>query len=212
MAAIAIIGHGRSAEGKRWRGHIDHCDLVVRMWDWQWQAPDDYGTKYDFGLFEIAAGQMERFYKFNKRQPRRGWLASFLWRPGNAVTLPAKTEIIDQRRWTWIGTSVFGGMGTKGKLEFTRGTVAACWAIECAQPGDTVILVGFDNVQAGMALPIETSFAPEYRSEPSSFHFDGYLEGQQKYGNHDFAAEWPVMDYIAERRGVRLRFAHDEWA
>lgn len=212
MGRIAIIGHGKSAEGRGWGNQIDASDLVVRMWDWQWQTPPDYGRRYDYGLFELATGLMERFNRFNRHKPHRGWLASFLSRSGNAITIPARTEIIDQRRWTSVGSGLFGGMGTKGILQFTRGTIAACWAIEKAERGDTVILVGFDNVKAGQALPIDAGFSPTYRAEPSTFHFDGYAEGAARYGNHDFAVEWPVMNWLAECNGIRLVFADTEWA
>jgi len=210
MASIAIIGHGRSAEGQGWGRHIDACSLVVRMWDCHWQAPTDYGRKYDYGLFEIAGGITEKFNRFNQRDPRRGWIASFLWRAHTAIALPAKTEIIDQRRWTSVGVEI-GGMGTRGKLQFTRGTIAACWAIENAKPDDKVILVGFDNVMARVALPIETGFSPGYRAEPSTFHFDGYVEGAARYGNHDFGVEYPVMKRLASRNGVEVVFAQREW-
>lgn len=212
MAVTAIIGHGRSAEGRRWGARIDRCSMVVRMWDCHWQPAIDYGTRYDVGLFEIGNGLVERFQQFKRKTPDRFWLASFLWRVSKGFAMPPMTEVIDQRRWTEIGMREFGGIGTRGKLQFTRGTIAACWAIEAASRGDTIMLVGFDNVLAAKALPIEQGFSPAYRAEPSTFHFGGYAEGEVRYGNHDFSVELPVMMHLAQQRGVRIAFAQQEWA
>jgi len=212
MAVTAIIGHGRSAEGRKWGPRIDRCNMVVRMWDWHWQSADDYGSRYDVGLFEISNGLIDRFRQYNRRRPARCWIASFLWRLSREYAPPGRVEIVDQRRWTEIGVQQFGGAGTRDKLQFTRGTIAACWAIEAAAVGDTVMLIGFDNVLAAKALPIEEGFSKVYRAEPSTFHFDGYAEGETRYGNHDFTVELPVMRFLAAHRGINLVFAQQEWA
>lgn len=205
---VAIIGHGRSPESKRWGEIIDRCDVVVRMWDWTWQDPVDYGTKYDFGFFEIEESLVKTFTQHNKRWPTKGWVASLL--RFTKAELPANTEIVSQTPWTFEAMRM-GGLGETGKLEFTRGTIATCWAICRAAPGDMIILVGFDNVLAGKHLPMEQAFSKAYRTNPGSLTFAGYKPNAVKYGNHDFAIESKIMARLAERHGVTLAYARDSW-
>lgn len=204
-----IVGHGKSAEGKGWGPRIDAADRVVRMYDCHWQDEDDYGVKYDYGVFEIGGGLFKRWRKFNQRQPTTGWLASVVWHTDKGQ-YPPNTEIVDQIRWNNIGQEM-GGVGETGRLQFQRGTIAACWAIETSQPGDTVLLMAFDNVFAGAALPREEGFPQAYLDEPSTFPFRGYIDGVSKAGNHDFAIEEPVMRALADPRGVKLTFSQREW-
>ncbi len=179
------------------------------MWDWTWQAPEDYGTRYDFGFFEVHPSMMQAFYQHRKRMPAKGWVASLL-RPTDPKLIPADTELIDQVKWTTIGAS-WGGVGATGNLQFTRGTIAACWAIEKANRGDEVILVGYDNILIGKALPLNEAFAPIYQRNPGSFPCDQYKGNVTKDGNHDYRIERPVLEHIAAERGVTIRFAQKIW-
>lgn len=205
---IAVIGHGRSPEGQGWAGRIDACDTVVRMWDWSWMPPADYGTKYDYGLFEIEHAMARRFKLHNQREPSKGWIGSLL--RATRETLPPNTEVVDQVKWTVIGKSM-GGLGATGRLELTRGTIATCWAIEHAKAGDEIILVGFDNYAAGQHLPLEQAFCPAYRANPGTFPFNGYKSGVRRYGNHDLGIERVLVDKLAGQRGVRVRLAQEVW-
>ena len=209
MINIAIIGHGRTPERRAWGRKIDSCDVVIRMWDWHWQEPRDYGKKYDIGILEIAPTLIRTFQLHNKHTPTIGWVGSALHR-ADICPLPDKTEVIDQSRWTDLGKRM-GGLGATGKLEFTRGTIAACWAIEYAVQGDKIILVGFDNVKAGLALPVEEGFSPTYRAQPSTLSFRGYKENAVKYGNHDFSIEKEVLTHLAMMRNVSIAYADDAW-
>ncbi|MES0071918.1 hypothetical protein [Mesorhizobium sp. M0058] len=209
MSTIAIIGHGRSPEGKRWGPRVDGCDLVVRMWDCAWQASADYGGKYDYGLIEAHPAMMLTFQKNNRRRPARGWIASKLHRP-ERCGLPPKCELVDQAPWNQIGQKL-GGMGATGRLQFTRGTIATCWAIENAPRGSTVVLVGFDNIVAGRTLELNQAFAPVYQRNPGTFSFGAYKGGVSKAGNHDFAVELPVMQHLAAKYHVRLVTADEIW-
>lgn len=204
---VAIVGHGKSPEGRGWGPKIDAADYVVRMWNWQWQGEADYGVKYDFGLIENCPSIISQFHKYNVRQPVRGWVVSDLgpYKRG----LPPEAEIINQKPWTDIGTAM-GGVGATKHLQFTRGTVVACWAIEHAQPGDEVVLVGFDNVYCGTALAVKDGFSDAYVADPSGLSFVGYAPGR-RYGNHDFGIERPVMQHLADERGVKLTFSQDAW-
>lgn len=209
MATIAIIGHGRSPEGKLWGRLIDQCDTVIRMWDCAWQDALDYGTKYDVGLLEAHPQMMKTFQQNNRRKPARGWVASILHQP-DRCDLPKGTELVDQAPWNALGQKL-GGLGATGRLQFTRGTIATCWAIERARRGSTIVLVGFDNIAAGKTLDIEQAFSPTYRRNPGTFSFSSYKGGVSKAGNHDFAIELPVMQHLARRHRVRLVAAGDIW-
>jgi hypothetical protein len=209
MSSCAIIGHGRSPEGKAWASLIDACDTVIRMWDCQWQDPAVLGNRYDIGLYELHPTMMATFHENVRRNPRRGWVASLLKPVARSQILP-RTQIVDQQRWNEIGIAM-GGLGMTGRLQFTRGTIAACWAIEDAEPGDRVILVGFDNIRRGVTLPLDQAFCPAYRGNPGSYSFEGYRAQRTKDGNHDFAIELPVMRRLAADHGVSVVFAEDVW-
>lgn len=205
---VAIIGHGRSPEGKSWGPLIDEC-VVVRMWDHAWQDPADYGDRYDYGLFEVHPSMMPTFHENNVRQPSIGWVGSVLSRP-DRCRLPDRTELINQADWNALGKEM-GGIGATGNLQFTRGTIAACWAIERLE-AEAVVLVGFDNIEAGVTLDMEDAFSPAYRANPGTFPFDRYKGGETKHGNHDFTIELPVMRHLADKHGVDLVTAAQIWS
>jgi hypothetical protein len=204
-----VVGHGKSPQGKGWGAHIDQADVVIRMWDWHWQDQPDYGSKYDIGFLEIAPSLVRAFKEHNQHEPAIGFVGSLLW-SWHVCALPPRCETIDQSRWNEIGKKM-GGVGKTGKLQFTRGTIAACWAIEYAQPGDRVVLMGFDNVRLGKTLSPEAGFPEEYLKQPSTFTFKGYENNVRRYGHHDFGIEWPVLQALAEEHGVEIAFADDLW-
>lgn len=209
----AIIGHGRSPEGRNWGSHIDACDLVVRMWNWSWQNRFDYGTKYNYGLIEATPALIETFLKYNNRTPVDGWLASVLWASARcADKIPPRTETVNQQTWVEVGKEM-GGVGQTGRLQLTRGTIAAMWAIARGGPGDTVVLVGFDNVQLGYCQSVEEGFPEGYRKSKGVFPFAGYANsaGHSKQGNHDFGIEWHLMKHYAIKNNVDLEYAQNIW-
>lgn len=210
---IAVIGHGRSPEGKRWAKHIDACTTVVRMWDWQWQHPADYGTKYDYGLFVLTPKGLSIFMQHNKQVPARGWLAY------NGKPVPGKlpggvpVELLDNPRWHKEIKST-GGAGESGEFSLTRGGAAALWAIE-NRSGDDVVLVGFDNVCLGVNQSIEDSFNPAYwklymdRFKPEVEKV--YPLGTSKTATHDLLAEKQYILGAAIRCDVKVLLAQHVW-
>jgi len=183
---------------------------VVRMWDCQWQTEVDYGSRYDYGLIEVHKGVMDKFWAHNARQPAIGWIASTMDK--GPIPLPSPVELLSQQQWVEAGSRAgVNGRGERGKWELTRGTIAACWAIERAAAGDEVILVGFDNVRAGRCLTMHDGFPKAYRGAPTTFTFKGYKEGEVRYGYHDFSAEWPLLRLLAERREVHVAFSDEVW-
>lgn len=209
MSIVAIVGHGKSTEGQGWGGRIDSADTVVRCWDCHWQSPADYGARYDYGLFEVHPGLMATFHQYRKRTPACGYVGSLLAATDQKI-LPHPTEIVDQTRWTKEAQSL-GGVGATGRLQFQRGTIATCWAIERAKRGDEIIAVGFDNTFARRTLTVKAGYSPVYLAEPSTFSFRGYIEDAPKYGNHDFTIERPFLEMLAARHGVGLTFSQQAW-
>jgi hypothetical protein len=118
--------------------------------------------------------------------------------------------VTDQKRWSRIGRAM-GGIGATGRLEFTRGTIAALWAIERSEIGDEIVLVGFDNVRRGVSLPRDEAFCPAYQASEGSYPFDAYVDGVTKFGNHDYAIEAPLLKTWADLHRVALVFAEDVW-
>lgn len=212
---VAVIGHGRSPEGRRWGGRVDACRTVVRMWDWHWQVdgPDDWGTRYDYGVIELLPRITEVFWERNRVQPAESWLA--YWRQPPTAPVPDNTIVIGQ---TWRDEAwALGGRGAGGNvLNLTRGCAAACWAImRHAHEGEDVVLVGFDNAFAGHCLPTDDAFPERYleqydRQYPH-WRRNWYTPGLTTCGTHDIAIERPLMARLAERAGVDLRFAQEAW-
>lgn len=204
----AVVGHGTSALGKGWGKKIDACDLVVRMWNCHWQNEADYGTKYDYGLIEASPGLITAAMQHKRRDPAEGFIASKLFR-FDRIQLPPRSELADQAPWVETAKEM-GGLGATGRLQFTRGTVAACWLIDRAYPGDTIVLVAFDDIYGG--ITVKDAFPKEYLVTPGICPTGGYKPGLRKYGNHDYAIERPLMERLAKDRGARVVFSQEVWA
>lgn len=204
----AVIGHGRSPEGKGWGDKIDACDTVVRMWDWHWQEPEDYGTKYDYGVIALLRTSVTAFLNHNDGEPRKGWIG-YSRGPVDMSRLPPMV-IIDQR---YRDEAV--KIGGRKNSNLTRGCAAACWALNEAAKGDDVILVGFDNLKAGYCLETNKAFPAEYQKHYDTLHPNWrhmmYFPGSKVCGSHDMAIEHPLIEMLAKRYGVNLHFAEDIW-
>lgn len=183
------------------------------MWNWTWQDPRDYGERYDYGLLETHRRVIRQWREHNQAQPERGWLASKLFcNLADLKALPPGCVIIDQRQWIEHEGKACHGCGETGVWELTRGGVAACWAITHAPHGSTIVLVGFDVIRAGIALPVEDAFSRVYMDDPAFWGMGAYKVGKTKEGNHDYPAERRLLELLAARRGAcRLVFAQDEW-
>ncbi len=211
---IAVIGHGRSAEGKGWGSRIDACGCVIRMWDWHWQKEADYGRKYDVGFFEWHSRAYGSFRLHNVHTPKLGWIISDLRHQEVDYPIPngaPMLALIKRGQWTYADGKLVEGDGAQGQWQLTRGTMSACWAMSQAKAGAVLVLVGFDNVRQGICLPIDEGFSKEYRESPSTFSFNGYTPGASRYGYHDFEAEGRLLAAMAKDRSVIVHYAQDHW-
>lgn len=208
-----VIGHGKSPDGRGWGSRIDSAQRVVRMWNWHWQSPADHGTRYDWGLLEVHKLSMRDWKEHNQAKPQSGWIASLLLKYRDMQKdLPDTARVVDQRQWLQMLPHNHQGCGATGQWQLTRGGIAACWAVMSAREGDEVILVGCDNLRAGVALPLEEAFGDAYRADPVSWSFADYQGGVTKYGNHDFPAERKLIEFLGIRGSVAVGFAQDAWA
>lgn len=211
---VVVVGHGTSPENKRWGQKIDRAHAVVRMWNWhyQWKRPWDYGTHYDWGFYEILPTELSRMGKYNKANPRVGWIASDLTPPKKPYdgllpkgSIKVNSGPLEQRA---IG---MGGMGTKGKIRLTRGVCAAAFMLTRMFEGDRLILVGFDNAYAGVGLSPRDAFPADYLTDPATFPLRNYQGGTTKYSNHDYAVERPLLEALAEEARIQLSWAQEYW-
>ncbi len=188
----------------------------MRMWNWGWQASADYGCRFSIGILEVHPKIIKQWRAHGgTAEPDEAWVASILIAPRSTYdSLPKRCITVDQKyRWIEQEGRARGihGMGETGQWELTRGGIAACWAMENTAPGGEVILVGFDNIAAGIALPPDAAFAPVYQEHPGFWGMDGYKAGVSKEGNHDYVAELALLRGMAARLGVKLRFAGEVW-
>lgn len=212
MQTFAIIGHGRSPEGRGWGERINAANHVVRMWNWHWQEPADLGTRYDTGLLEVHKLTIRDWRRHNKHQPAAGWIASLL-NPYREMTreLPKDCLLLDQDTFMRQMPRAERGVGETGVWQLTRGGIAACWALSRAREGDEMILVGFDVIKAGIALPVADAFSPDYVNSGGFFGMGAYVPGKTKEGNHDYEAERRLIEFLAARAAVKVHFAEEIW-
>lgn len=196
---VAVIGHGPSPEGRGWGPAIDACDFVVRMWECGWQAPADYGTRYDAGVFTIWPNELKRFRAFRAAQPQpaRWWAYDLRGLGMAALTEPA--EIMDPRPWNERARRA-GGCGLAGRFELTRGGMAALHAIATLRPR-RLHLIGFDTLRAGAQSEREHAAAFAARYGATAVRLNNPLApGAPRSGSHDFAAERRLI----EETGVEI--------
>lgn len=208
-----VVGHGRSPEGKGWGALIDSAACVLRMWNWEWQTAEDYGRRYDFGLIETHDKVLRQFSTHNKKFPARTFIASRLHCTKAVMArIPQNSILIDQERWLENEGRFIKGKGETGVWQLTRGGILACWAIQACPPGSTVVLLGFDVIKRGVALPVNDAFAPAYQESGGFWGIGCYAEGKTKEGNHDYPAERKLIELVAAHRGcVSVVFAEDVW-
>lgn len=208
---VAVIGHGRSPEGRGWGKNIDACNLVVRMWDWAWQPAEDYGTRYDYGMVSLNQGQIGAWMRLNEKSPDRGWLG--FKREGTLAH--SGFETVDPAHWNQMAR-LLGARRPAGQFNLTRGCAALCWAIEKVGRGGEVVMVGFDNLRRGRLLPINEAFPAAYldhydRAFPAWRRSMPYEAGSETCGTHDIAVERWLVSTLGCERGVTVSAADDIW-
>lgn len=210
MSTWIVVGHGKSLEGAELGDYINQCDGVVRMWNCHWQDANDFGKRYDYGLFELAPKLYNTFTSHLNSDsiplPDAGWIALYL-KGAMPTNLPTNTKVIYQDKWVAVGKRL-GGLGETGRLRLTRGTIAACWILSVIQPS-RLVLAGFDNIYRGKALSIKDGFTDAYINSSGIFGWESYKPDQIKMGNHDLAVERGIINNLSLNRNVEVLFSQD---
>ncbi len=183
------------------------------MWNWEWQDSIDYGNRYDFGILETHEKVLRQWRNNCTIMPRRQWLVSLLHCTKRVMAeVPPNSRLVDQEQWLKHEGRFIRGQGETGVWQLTRGGIAACWAVTNCPPGSTIVLVGFDVIKRGVALPVNEAFAPVYQESGGFWGIGCYAEGKTKEGNHDYPAERKLIELVAAHRGnVEIAFAEDYW-
>lgn len=193
---VAVIGHGPSPTGRGWGKKIDACDAVIRMWECGWQRAEDYGTRYDYGVFNLAATADGRRAVQSVRdhpQPRCEW---WLYRSG-ACRLPMglfDVPALDMpisglvKELAEIGACTI----TPGKIATPSRGFAAIAMARRTWPAAMIVLVGFDSLVSGR-IPAD-EYAPDFRAGLPAW-IDWRNDGARTYA-HDFSAE---CAWVAEK-------------
>jgi hypothetical protein len=198
---IAIVGHGRSPIGRGWGAKIDACDTVVRFWDCDWQGPDDYGTRFDVGVYTALPNEMAQRRRHGKMD------APVWWAYDPRGTKPAVGTPIAPA--PWIARMSFDELRRRAgrRLELSRGTAAACAALDWYWP-EEIILIGFDAVRDG-TLAVDhypDSFKNYLRDEgrATNLHRNGPCTA-----SHVWAAERKLIEDLAFERDSKIVWGLD---
>lgn len=187
---VAIIGHGPSPGGKGWGTDIDLCDCVIRMWDCHWQAPADYGIRYDIGCFTLSPKELVDFRRLCRRRPLKWWGYDprGMIRGGHVEALAEPIEVIESRAWEDRGRKM-GGRGLAGRFELSRGSAAVMAALEWLKP-ERLHIVGFDTVASGVIADAE--YGPAAAASNADRRVTPQIKidrARGKTATHDYPAE-----------------------
>jgi len=200
---ICIVGHGPSTKGRGIGMAIDGHDIIVRHVECDWQDEEDYGIRYDIGIFCPAplwqAAEAKRkphlYWLYDPRLEGRGICPDNLYRGKPCFDL---NEIVNP---------LIGPSNLKNKRHFSRGTAAAL-AIICTEKPQCLSLVGFDAVFNGC-------FAPKHHPpELSSLLRERIAAGKDKenpiqrvtgkdnFDTHDWKREREIIYQYGEMHDV----------
>lgn len=203
---IAIVGHGVSTVGRGWGWAIDMLP-VVRMHNWHWQDPIDYGARCDYAL--IWGPWLWRDAKQIQRLPTSGFMVAALPRQ----ILGRLTKRCDPPPYQ---SALFGVpvlQNTAAMRDFcerlpdccpTRGAAAIVLA-HATLGAREIVLVGMDSLVEGRLTP----YPQAYAAVTGVQHGEGGPPGADKW--HNFAAERDALKAWAADAGVALIPAGEIW-
>lgn len=188
---VTIIGNGPSVYGSGLGSKIDASDLVIRVHEYPAILPEDFGTKYDYGI--IPGPWMERALSQITQVPDKGWLIYFL--SSQKRNFPHPPAIMD--RPTNIFTKeidkFFSAILSVGMAP-TRGISGIYMAAALFKP-ERIQLVGFDSVLSSKIVQYHPLTGVKYPDK---------LIGKNRNDRHDFRYERAMVAKIAEKFDVKI--------
>lgn len=140
VKSACVVGHGRSLTNMGLGTFIDSHDIVIRMANCDWQDKEDYGTKYDVGIY---TPQLQYFARDARWLPRVWW-----------------NYCPNEDHDTEYGTYRDVGMVKLGKVveqwrgdnkHFSRGSAAVIIAAEILDIAE-IVLIGADMLKWGRVV------------------------------------------------------------
>ena len=185
MSVVTIIGHGTSPVGKKWGAEIDK-NIVVRLKEPSWQAPEDYGKRCDYmaSSTETLPVMLDdrRVPKEYWGQPKKG-----TWNPATEASFRSRAQaplaIPLQLFLTW--NAIFKELSGDEVPNFSLGMFAIICAAEFLKP-EEIRLVGFDNLL-----------------EPARLEYHKANKGRW-VSRHDWKAENRMLPVIERECGVTI--------
>ncbi len=198
--SVAVVGHGPSGEGTNLGAEIDE-HIVVRMINSSWQPVNDYGQRYDYGLFSPPMIDVDRI-------PDYGWWA---YDPNGCVKNGVDAGdfgVTLLNHAPWVARARLLGARSEGRtFKLTRGCAAACAVITLLKP-KYLALIGLDTIKNGKTVSphygpaAQANFDVEYAGRPHEFK----PAGHEVEGAHDYAVERKLVETYAAENKTELQW------
>lgn len=182
---ICIIGHGKSALGKKLGPRIDEFE-VVRLKNPTWQSVEDYGTRCDYMAASCETLPVMLEYKKVPKeywgQPKRGsWSSVTEASFRSKAKSPLTVQIDLHNKWN----PVFLGLTDGDAPNHSLGMAAIVYSAEILKP-EKIYLVGFDNLLNPNQLDYHKANVGKWTTR------------------HDWFAENKMLPIITEQTGVEI--------
>ena len=192
---VCIVGHGPSTKGQGLGKLIDCHSLVIRHVECDWQDAEDYGQKYDIGIFCPDPISMARD---SDRVPRMYWLYRPKSPPMEDTTIGDVWTTFREKSCRYLDDLVNPLISGR---HFSRGTAAIIAASKILNPTE-ILLVGFDAVLRGEFSPnhhppelskmLNDKFRPDIKNTPLRFD------------THEWAKEKELIKTISTKKNIRI--------
>jgi hypothetical protein len=204
MDTVVVIGSG-VADTVRCAVD-DHT--VVRMWDWDWQPPDRYGSRFDYGLITTTQDTKDAV-----RLPTKAW---FFYNVPHEPLISVLNGI-DVIAWDhapcFRRAIALGARSTNGKaVKFTRGFAAVAATLTFLRP-KRVVVIGMGILCNGVtgsryydsaALPYYVNHYPNMAKVNPQWAANELTAGLVREGPHDFSTEAVLIRELAAETGALL--------
>lgn len=176
--SVCVVGHGPSMVGKGLGEVIDKHNVVIRMVEWGWQNPIDYGDKYNIGIY--CQGPSKEMIGKEPKLPSQAY-----WK--YLVNGNTGKDHLD------ITNSV--NLRSNLKRKISRGTAAFICAYDLLE-SKQITLAGFDAVRQG-----------QYNEDHHPEQFKNYMGNRGVRTNtHDWRGEMILIMKMVDFFDIQLRW------